>query len=181
MNSPSPEAWIEYSGQWWRRLFNACELIERAPSLSAVLRKTRIERHAAVDEQRGPVDVIGIVGGEPDRSACNVDGLTDSLIGYKRHQLRISLSGLPGRGIDRGADRPRCDAVDANATRSNLLCEALHQQHHAAFRRCVIRVTCPGNELVDRAHEYDLACGAGNLGKDAAIEEMPNRFPSAQE
>src|SRR5262249_59003558 len=55
------------------------------------------------------------------------------------------------------------------------------QQHHAGIRRCVIRVTCPGNELVDRAHAYDLACGAGNLGKDAAIEEMPNRFPSAQE
>src|SRR5215831_11900057 len=168
MNKPSPAASIKYSGQWSRRLFNACEVMD-ALCLSAVLRESRVERHAAIDEQRGAIDVVGIVGSEPDRRARNVDRLADSLVWNERHQLVIGFFGLPGCGIDWRPDGPRGDAVDANATRSKLLGEAFHQQHDAAFRCRVVCVPGPWNDFVHRAHEYDLAGGAGNSRDEVAL------------
>src|SRR5262249_24441724 len=92
-----------------------------ALGLSAVLRETQVAPHAAIDEQRGSFDVVGIARGEPHRGTCDVDRFTDPLVGNERHQLVIRFLGLPSRGIDRRTDSPRCDAVDANATRSKLL------------------------------------------------------------
>src|SRR5262249_13992979 len=180
MNKPSPAASIKYSGQWSRRLFNACEVMD-ALCLSAVLRESRVERHAAIDEQRGAIDVVGIVGSEPDRRTRNVDGLADSLVRNERHQLVIGFFGLPGCGIDWCPNGPGRDAVDANATRGKLLGEAFHQQHDAAFRCRVIGVSSPRNELVHRAHEYDLAGRARSLRDDVALQKVAYGLASAQE
>src|SRR4051794_20025672 len=70
MKTPSPAASIRYSGQW---AFSA----PRAALISAPRGEFGVQRHPAVDEQRDPVDVITVVGGQPDRGAGDVVGLAD--------------------------------------------------------------------------------------------------------
>ncbi len=64
-------------------------------------RETRVERHAAIDEQGGTGDVVGVVGGQPHRRARNVLGLADATVGDQPKQLRQRLVVVPSLLVDR--------------------------------------------------------------------------------
>src|SRR6516165_7737486 len=98
MNRPSPAASIRYSGQW---LPSAA----RARSMSAPRCEFGIERHAAIDEQGDPVDVITVVRCKPDSRSRNVFWLADTLVRDEVHQRLIRDRRRPGSRIDR---RARC-------------------------------------------------------------------------
>src|SRR6516225_10312623 len=89
MNAPSPAASIRYSGQW---------LPSAAParSISAPRCEFGVERHAAIDKQGDPVDVVAVVGGEPHCGSRDVFGLADALIRHESHQRLVSLGRRPG-------------------------------------------------------------------------------------
>src|ERR671918_1482500 len=152
---------------------------ERAISASG--REARVQRHAAVDEDAGAGDVVGLVGGEPGDHPADVLDLANALVGHELHQLGIGLGRVPGGGVDRGADRARAHAVDPDAMRGDLLGDRLHHQHHAALGRGVVDVTGPRDHLVHRADADDLAGGAGDLGPHAAALELLNRLAGAEE
>src|SRR6266516_5711876 len=77
--------------------------------------KSGVERHAAIDENRRTVDVVGIVGSQPHRGAPDVVGFANALVRNQLHQLPIRFGCAPGLHIDRRAARAGGDAVDANA------------------------------------------------------------------
>src|SRR6516164_4457322 len=120
MNTPSPAASIKYSGQWLKS-------VERARLISAPRSEFGVERHAAIDEQSDPVDIVAVVGGQPNRSARYVFGFTDPLVGHEPHQRLVSLRRRPRGGVDRRARGTRCEAIDPDAARCQLLGDRLHQ------------------------------------------------------
>src|SRR4051794_29520755 len=79
MNAPSPAASIRYSGKW---AFSA----PRAALISAPRGELGVQRHPAIDEQRAPVAVIAVGGGEPARGASDVVGPADPLVRHEPHQ-----------------------------------------------------------------------------------------------
>src|SRR5438270_11242978 len=100
MNTPSPAASIRYSGQWL--------LSVMYPRLISASRgEFGIEGHAAIDEQRDPVDVIAVVGGEPHRGARDVLGLANALVGHEPHQRLVGFRSRPCVRVDRRACRAR--------------------------------------------------------------------------
>src|SRR5206468_2110970 len=143
--------------------------------------KSGVERHAAIDENRRTVDVVGIVGSQPHRGAPDVVGFANALVRNQLHQLPIRFGCAPGLHVDRRADGAGGDAVDADAMRRDLLGDALHHQHHASFTGRVVHVAGPGNHFVHGTHADDLAGGAGNFLADAATFEFADGFSRAQE
>src|SRR6516162_3172198 len=136
MNAPRPAASIRYSGQW---LLSAA----RTSLISAPRGESGVERHAAIDEQSDPVDIVAVVGGQPNRSAGDVFGLADALVWHEPHQRLVSLRRRPRGGVDRRAGGARCEAVDPDAARRQLLGDRLHQHHDPALRGGVIGVSGP--------------------------------------
>src|SRR5438094_2638334 len=126
MNSPSPAASITYSGQW---LLSAV----RAWPISASRGEFGIEGHATIDEQRHAVDVVAVIGGEPNRSAGDVFGLADALVRHQPHQRLIGLGRRPRVSVDRRAGGAGRQPVDPDPARRQFLGDRLHQHHHAAF------------------------------------------------
>lgn len=48
-------------------------------------REAGVEGHSPVDEEGGSVDVVSVVGSDPDSSSTDVLGLSNTLVGDKRH------------------------------------------------------------------------------------------------
>jgi|GEM_PF-534418 len=136
-----------------RSLVDCIRLVRRTAMQTAV----RIEHHAAVDEQRRPDDVIGGIGGKPNNSLGYILGPPDAAIGDQLQELPFGLFILPSLLIDIRLDGPRGDRVDADFLARQLLCHALHQQLEPTLRGRVIGMARPGNGLVYRAVENDLA------------------------
>src|SRR3954453_8355834 len=109
MKTPSPAISIRYSGQCARSAARAAPhpaagiTPETAPDMSAGIAlgmsapggEFGVQRHAAIDEQRDAVDVIAVVGGQPDRGAGDVVGFADPLVGHQPHQRLVRLRGRP--------------------------------------------------------------------------------------
>ena len=123
---------------------------------SAAGREAGIERHAAVDEHRRAGHVIGMVRAEPDRGLGDVVRLPDPLVGHESHEIAIGLRRVPGRRVDRRADRARTDPVDADAMRCELLGHGLHEKFDAALRGRIVHVPGPGYDLMDGTHADHL-------------------------
>src|SRR6516164_152438 len=91
--------------------------------------ETRVQRHAAIHEETGAVDVVGVVGSQEHGHAANVLYLPDTLVRDELEQVVVGFGRLPGGAVDRGPDSPGADAIDPDAIRRDFLSNALHQEH----------------------------------------------------
>src|SRR6516164_987029 len=105
MNTPRPVASIRYSGQWRRKASDAS-------LISAPGGEFRVKGHAAIDEQRDPVDVITVVRGKPDSRSGNIFGLANAFVRDETHQCVIRFRCRPRSHIDRRARRPGREPID---------------------------------------------------------------------
>src|SRR5262249_22778268 len=71
---------------------------------SSARRESWKQGHAAIDEQRRADHVVGLIGGEPNGGSADIIGLSDAAVGHQPHQRIVGLFGLPGGGVDGGAD-----------------------------------------------------------------------------
>src|SRR5919106_4013890 len=86
MKRPSPAASMRYSGQWCRsasagpaaRAARTTSIFPGAAVISAPGLEAWIERHAAIDEDAGAGDVVGLVRGKPGDHAADVVDLADA-------------------------------------------------------------------------------------------------------
>src|SRR5881628_731072 len=62
----------------------------------------------------------------------------------------------------------------------DLLRDAFHHQHHAAFARRVVDVAGPGNDFVHAAHADDLSGGTGDFLADPAAFEFADGFAGTE-
>src|SRR5438876_5066089 len=69
--------------------------------------EARIKRHAAIDEQRCTLDIIGLVTGQPDGSTANFLRFADSLVGDQFEQFVVVLGRVPSLHVNRCPDRAR--------------------------------------------------------------------------
>src|SRR5208283_5989174 len=79
--------------------------------------------------------------------------------------------------------RPDCawrDGIDAYVKVGDLLRDALHEKQDAALRRGIVRMSLPGNEVVYRAHEDQLAGRIGDGAVDPLPLEQADRLAGAQ-
>src|SRR3954468_21071666 len=147
----------------------------------SALPERRIERHAAVDQERRPGDVVGLVRGEPERGLRHVLRLADPAVRDQPQELGFGLGRLPGGPIDRRPDGAGCDRVHPDAVLGDLLGEALHHQHDATLGGRVIHVPGPGDDLMHRAHADDLAERLRNLRARAPAPELAHALAAAEE
>ena len=90
------------------------------------------------------VDIVGVVGGQPNGGTADIVGLADPLVGHQLHQFGIRLGRAPCVHIDRCPNGTRRDGVDADTPSRHLQGNRLHHQHHAVLRRRIIDVSGPG-------------------------------------
>src|SRR5579859_8165914 len=62
----------------------------------------------------------------------------------------------------------------------HLLCQAPHKQHESALGRCVIGMALPGNDVMHRAHEDELAADVGHRAIDALPLKRANGFAGTE-
>jgi len=88
--------------------------ITRADKIAIVIILTSsleagIKRHTAVDEERCALHVIGLIAGQPDRSAPDFLRLADALVGDQFEQFVVVLGRVPSLHVNRCPDRARCN------------------------------------------------------------------------
>ena len=159
----------------WRR---RCGAGRRAPQRRSFRRpwltEARVQGQAAVDEDRLPGDVRGVVAGQEARHPAHLVGRA----GTAHRDVTLDLLLLdrvvdPGR-VDRGDGRARADAVDADPAVGVLEGQRAGQVHHPALRARVAQVVGLRDGLVDARDVDDHA--APVLG-----QELLDRLAGAQE
>src|SRR5262249_28257762 len=113
MKEPSAQPSIRYSGQCVR---SACRAVMSASCLEAP-----VQRHAPIDKEADPVDVVGIIGGQPGRSATNLFSLSDTLVRNQFHQLLVRGGRVPGSHVDGCPNGTRADRVDSDTVGGHFL------------------------------------------------------------
>ena len=135
----------------------------------------------AIDIDGRAVHVVRFVGRQPYRGACHIFRLADALGGNQLEQHAVEDFGrselLHVHGRPYGAGRY---GVDADFQVRHFLRQALHEEHDAALGRGIVGMPFPGDDVVHRAHEDELAHGVGDGAVDTLPLEDANRLARAQ-
>src|SRR5262245_43550673 len=127
------------------------------------------------------MDVIRIVTREPHGRATDVIRLADAFVRDELHQFAIRFWRAPGFHVDWRPHGSRANRIHTNAIRRDLLGNAFHHEHHAAFAGRIIHMTGPGNDLVNTAHADDFAGCTANFFANATTLEFANRLARTEE
>src|SRR5438128_11967117 len=87
-----------------------------------------IERHAAIDEQRCTLDVVGFIAGEPNGDAPNFFWFADAFVGNQLKQLIVMLRRILGLHFNRFADGASSNGVNLIALRCDVMDNARHSE-----------------------------------------------------
>ena len=103
-----------------------------------------------------------------------------AVVGDELEQLLFGFGRVPGGAVDRRLDGSGGQRVDADLVHRQFLRHRLHQHRNAALGGCVVRVSRPGNDVVDRGHADDLAGGSRDFGNHAATQKLFDRLACAE-
>src|SRR5471030_962162 len=141
-----------------------------SPRGLTIVRKARIQRHAAVHEQGCANHIVAVVRSQPDRRPADILALANPAVGHELEQRLQRFGVVPRRLVDRRADSARCDRIYADPVRRDFLRERFHHHLDAALRRRVVDMPGPRNHFVHRAHADDLAQRLRYRARPAAEE-----------
>ena len=108
-----------------------------------------IRMFADTVKQFGTVDILINNAG---CSFTNVFRLTDSFLRNKLEKILHIFFAIPVFFINGSGNCAGRDTVDPDLSRSKLLCNGFHHQHHSAFRRCIIYMSRPRYYFMNAAH-----------------------------
>src|SRR5207237_7548810 len=79
-----------------------------------------IKRHAAVDEQRCALDIVGLIARQPDSGTPDFLGFANPLVRNQFEQFVVMLRRIPGLHINRCPDRAWRDRIHTDAIGRDL-------------------------------------------------------------
>jgi hypothetical protein len=137
-----------------------------------------IPKEAAVDDDGGAGDVVGVAGGEEGGGAGDVGGFAEAVQRDVVQQGLHEVGAVEQLGVDRGFDGAGGDVIDRNAEGSQFDGEVSAEHLERSLAGAIAREVGEGEFFVNGANVDDLA---GTFGLAQVIHEILSEEESALE